>query len=69
MVKPSKNTIKSGNLGTTATESKGPPKPRAPTTTSEQQVACYCVKNHCILIALDRGQCYHRKTLQLSVLA
>jgi hypothetical protein len=32
-------------------------KPRAPSTTSEQ-VACYCVKNHCLL-ALDGGQCYH----------
>ena len=31
-------------------------KPRAPSTTSEQ-VACYCVKNHCLL-ALDGGQCY-----------
>ena len=35
------------------------PKPRAPTTTSEQ-VACYCIKNHC-LNALDGGQCYHCK--------
>ena len=35
------------------------PKPRAPTTTSEQ-IACYCVKNHCLL-ALDGGQCYHCK--------
>jgi hypothetical protein len=35
------------------------PKPRAPTTTSEQ-VACYCIKNHC-LIALDGGQCYYCK--------
>ncbi len=44
----------------TASESKGcAPKPRAPTTTSKR-VACYCVKNHCLL-ALDGGQCYHCK--------
>jgi hypothetical protein len=34
-------------------------KPRAPTTTSEQ-VACYCVKSHCLL-SLDGGQCYNCK--------
>jgi hypothetical protein len=34
-------------------------KPRAPSTTSEQ-VACYCVKSHCLL-AMDGGQCYHCK--------
>jgi hypothetical protein len=36
------------------------PKPRVPTTTSREQVAYYCDKNH-RLHALDEGHCYHCK--------
>ena len=37
-----------------------PTKTTTTTTNSSEQIACYCIKNHC-LIALDGGQCYYCK--------